>query len=59
VRVSGGHRVEARGSGCRVILTVQFSGWLGPLMARLLHKISERYLAMEAAGLKQRCEAAL
>ena len=56
VCVAGGHILEARGSGCRVTLTAQFSGWLGPLMARLMRGISERYLAMEAAGLKQRSE---
>jgi hypothetical protein len=55
--VAGGHRVEARRSGSLVTLTMQFSGWLGPLLARLMRGISERYMSMEAAGLKQRSEA--
>ncbi len=56
VCVAGGHILEAHGSGSRVTLTLQFSGWLGPLMGRLMRGISERYVAMEAAGLKQRSE---
>ena len=56
VCAAGGHILEAHGSGSRVTLTLQFSGWLGPLMGRLMRGMSERYVAMEAAGLKQRSE---
>jgi uncharacterized protein YndB with AHSA1/START domain len=47
-RVDGGTRVELR-----VVMT----GPLGSVVGRLYRKLTERYLAMEAAGLKARAEA--
>ena len=52
----GRHVVEAHGSGSRVTLGVEHEGVLGPLVARLTRGITERYIAMEAAGLKKRSE---
>jgi hypothetical protein len=42
--------------GTRVRLSVEQAGWLGSLVGRAYRGVTERYLAMEAAGLKQRCE---
>lgn len=56
VHISGRHRVDARGSGSRVTLTLEFSGLLAPLVARYYRDLNQRYLAAEANGLKQRSE---
>jgi uncharacterized protein YndB with AHSA1/START domain len=42
--------------GTRVELTVVMSGALGGAVGRLYRSLTERYLAMEAAGLKARAE---
>ena len=44
------------GQRSRVTLSVTFSGWLGRLIARMMRKLNERYLAQEAEGLKRRSE---
>ena len=54
----GLHAVEAVAEGSRVTLTVRFDGWLAPLIALLAGGLTRTYIAMEAAGLKARCEAA-
>jgi hypothetical protein len=41
----------------RVTLSIQFSGVLAPLVARLTGTLTERYIAAEAKGLKERSEA--
>ena len=56
VRVTARHEVDANQGGSRAILSLQFSGLLGPLVARLTRSLSERYLALEARGLKERSE---
>jgi hypothetical protein len=56
VEVKGEHLVEGNGAGSRVTLSLQFSGLLGPLMARLYRNLNQRYLATEAEGLRKRCE---
>ena len=48
------HGVEATGTGARATLSIRFTGWLGPLVARLTRRLTERYLALEAQGLSQR-----
>jgi uncharacterized membrane protein len=50
------HRVEDLGGRSRAVLSLQFSGPLGPLFARLTSNLNDRYLALEAGGLKQRSE---
>jgi hypothetical protein len=58
LRVTGHHRVEPAGSGSRATLGLDFEGVLGPLWARLTRGITERYVLMEANGLKARSEGA-
>lgn len=54
------HSVEALpGGGSRVRLSVDQSGIVGSLVGRLYRGLTERYLAMESAGLKAQCEARL
>jgi carbon monoxide dehydrogenase subunit G len=57
VSVVARHRIEATNAGSRVTLRIDFEGWLAPLFARLTRRLNERYLAMEAEGLKRRSEA--
>lgn len=58
VAVTGRHEVAARGDGkaSRVTLTLMFAGLLGPIFGRLTRGITERYIALEANGLKRRSE---
>ncbi|MEU0565015.1 SRPBCC family protein [Nonomuraea sp. NPDC005983] len=56
VRVTGGHWVEAAPDGTLCRSTIDQEGLLGPLMARLTGKLTTRYLALEAEGLKARSE---
>ena len=54
------HTVEAAGGDrSRVTLGVDWSGPLAPLLRLIYGGLSRRYVAMEAHGLKQRCEASL
>ena len=54
---TGRHAVEATGPGtCRATLSITQSGWLGSLVGRGYRSLTDRYLAMEAAGLKARAE---
>jgi hypothetical protein len=54
--VTARHYVTTAGSQSRATLSLNFSGFLGPFFGRLTHDINNRYLAMEAAGLKRRSE---
>jgi hypothetical protein len=56
VQISGEHWVEPEGEGCRVTLSLRFSGLLAPLLAWLYRDLNNRYLAIEAQGLRARCE---
>ena len=40
-----------------VTLSVQYSGFLGGILGRLIAGINRRYIALEADGLKRRAEA--
>lgn len=55
-RTIASHRVEPDGGGTRATLSLRFEGFLGPWVARLTKNLNERYLAMEAEGLKARSE---
>jgi uncharacterized protein YndB with AHSA1/START domain len=44
------------GGGTRVELSVVMSGAVGSVVGRLYRRLTERYLTMEAAGLKSRAE---
>ena len=50
------HGVEPIAAGARAHLSVEFSGILSPAVAWIAGALTERYLAMEAAGLKHRSE---
>jgi len=56
VRVVARHWVEACGEGSRAKLSLRFSGVLGGLFAYFMRGLNERYLALEAQGLKKRGE---
>ncbi len=56
VRVTGEHWIEETAQGCRVTLSLKFEGFLAPLIARIYRSLNERYLALEAEGLRARCE---
>jgi uncharacterized membrane protein len=56
IRVIAQHWVEARGDGSRATLSLRFSGILAGLFAYLTRGLNDRYLALEAKGLKQRSE---
>jgi uncharacterized protein YndB with AHSA1/START domain len=58
VGVRATHAVEPVAGGTRATLALHFSGWLGPLVARLTRHLNERYLALEAQGLRERSLAA-
>ena len=51
------HEIEPLASGSRVTLSVHFGGALGWFVGRLVRRLTERYIAMEAEGLKRRSEA--
>ena len=53
VSVTAGHRVEPLEGGSRATLSIRFSGFLGPLVAWLTRGLNDRYLALEASGLKR------
>jgi uncharacterized membrane protein len=56
VLVIARHWVEVFGEGSRVTLSLRFAGVLAGLFAYLTRGLNDRYLAMEANGLKQRSE---
>jgi hypothetical protein len=56
VTAVGRHWIEPEPGGCRVTLGVEFSGPLAWLVAWLYGGLTERYVRMEAEGLKQRAE---
>jgi hypothetical protein len=56
MRVIAHHHVESLGPGSRATLSLEFHGLVGPWFGRLTRGINERYLALEADGLKRRAE---
>lgn len=56
LRVVGRHFVEPRSGMSRATLSVEYHGMFGALMARLAGDITQKYLSLEAAGLKARSE---
>ena len=55
-RVFARHAVERETRGSRATLSLDFQGIFGGLFGRLTRDINERYLALEAKGLKARSE---
>lgn len=56
MRLTARHWVAITRDGSRASLSLQFSGPLGGLFACLTRSLNERYLALEANGLRQRAE---
>lgn len=56
VRVIARHWVEACGEGSRATLSLRFAGVLAGFFAFVTRGLNDRYLALEAKGLKQRSE---
>jgi hypothetical protein len=54
-----GHRVEALGDGrARLTLTLDMRGFLIPVMALFYKGLTNRYMHLEAEGMKRAAEAA-
>ena len=56
VHTRASHRVVRTAEGSRATLSIDQAGVLGRLVGRLYGGLTRRYVAMEAAGLKQRSE---
>jgi hypothetical protein len=56
ILVTAHHSIELREGGSRVTLSIRYQGLLAKLLVWMTRDINERYLAMEAKGLKARCE---
>jgi uncharacterized membrane protein len=56
VHTRASHRVVRTTDGSRATLSIDQAGVLGRLVGRLYGGLTRRYVAMEAAGLKQRSE---
>jgi uncharacterized membrane protein len=57
VCITARHSVERVANGSRVMLSLDFSGPLGSLVARLTRTLNTRYLDVEARGLRRYAEA--
>jgi hypothetical protein len=57
VTTTARHDVDVLPGGrSRVTLAVEQGGWLGSVMGRFYRRLTNRYLADEADGLRSRCE---
>lgn len=56
LRVVAHHVITVEPAGCRATLALEMQGPLGGLWGWLTRGITARYLALEGAGLKARCE---
>lgn len=56
LRVVANHSVEASATGATATLSLELHGLFGNVFGRMTRDITERYLAMEAEGLKLRSE---
>jgi len=56
LRVLARHGVAQTPSGSRATLSIELSGLFGGLFGRMTKDLTERYLALEAQGLKARSE---
>jgi uncharacterized protein YndB with AHSA1/START domain len=56
LRVVASHRVDGSPSGTSATLSLELHGLFGSLFGRMTKEITERYLAMEADGLRKRSE---
>ena len=56
VYTTGRHEIRPTDSGSIVTLTVIQTGWLALLIAPFFAALTQRYVQIEAQGLKKRCE---
>ena len=56
ITVTAHHAIDTVGRVSRATLSLRYEGLLGRLLARMTRRITNRYLAMEANGLKKRSE---
>jgi len=56
IMVIAHHSIDANGDRSKATLSLRYEGILGRLLARMTRGITNRYLAMEANGLKARSE---
>jgi uncharacterized membrane protein len=56
LRVTASHTIEPASRSVRVTLAVQYDGLFGGLMGRMTRNLTNRYLRLEAEGLKRRSE---
>ena len=59
LRMTAGHLIEPQGTGSRVVLSFELSGFMAPVVSRLYGGLIERYIATESQGLKKRSESAV
>jgi uncharacterized membrane protein len=59
LKLEAEHLVERDLAGSRVTLSFRFSGLLAPLVVRFYGSLCRRYIAIEAEGLRKRCESAI
>lgn len=55
LRITARHWIEPMDDGSRATLSIHYGGVLGPMMARWTRKVNDRYLALEANGLREAC----
>ena len=58
LRMTAAHFIETRGTGSRVTLSFELSGFMAPLVSWLYGSLIERYITTESQGLKKRSESA-
>ena len=56
LEVTANHSVVPLGKGSQARLTLFFGGIVGGLLGRAMRNLNERYVGLEAAGLKKRSE---
>jgi uncharacterized membrane protein len=56
IKVIAHHSIDATGDRSRATLSLRYEGFLAGLLARMTRRITHRYLALEATGLKARSE---
>lgn len=56
ITVTARHAIDTVGRVSRATLSLRYEGLLGGLLARMTRRITNRYLALEANGLKERSE---
>jgi hypothetical protein len=56
LRVVAHHRIEPMAAASRAVLSITYAGIFGGVLARLTKDITQRYIDLEASGLKARSE---